>query len=340
MLILGIESSCDETSVAVVEDGRKILSNVVASQVALHREYGGVVPEAASRRHLEDIGGVYLRALRDAGIEPRELSAVCVTNRPGLIGALFTGLMFAKGTALSLGLPLVCVNHVKGHIAAAYLSNPGLKPPFLALTVSGGHSHIVNVRDYTDMEILGATCDDAAGEAMDKAARKLGLEYPGGALLEKLSAGGDSTAYRFTKPHISSGRFDFSFSGLKTAAVQYVDKEKLTCASRNATDFAASFIAAVTDQLVEKLREAALETGADSLVLCGGVAANRTLRGKVAGLAGELSLPVYMPDLALCGDNAAMIGSQGYYEFLAASMTASDSKVNFLSLDAFPNSDI
>ncbi len=317
MKILGIESSCDETAAAVVEDGRRLLSNVIASQVEEHKIYGGVVPEIASRRHTEAICGVVEKALGDAGCTIDDIDAIAVTYAPGLIGALLVGVNYAKGLAYSTGKPLVPVHHLRGHIAANYISNEELKPPFISLVASGGHSHIINVKDYTDFEIIGRTRDDAAGEAMDKAARTVGLPYPGGVNLDKISVNGDENKYKFPVPKIADSKYDFSFSGLKTFAVNLVHNASQKGEEVKAEDLGASFIKAVTDLLVSHTMEAVDDFGAEKIVLAGGVSANSRLRRVMEEKCTRKGVELYKPELKYCGDNAAMIASQGYYEFLA-----------------------
>lgn len=317
MKILGIESSCDETAASVVEDGRKVLSNVIASQVEEHKIYGGVVPEIASRRHTEAICGVVEKALSDAGCTLDDIDALAVTYAPGLIGALLVGVNYAKGVSLSTGLSLVPVHHLRGHIAANYISNEEIKPPFLSLVVSGGHTHIINVKSYTDFEVIGKTRDDAAGEAMDKAARTVGLPYPGGVNLDKISKDGDENKYKFPVPKVADSKYDFSFSGLKTFAVNLVHNASQKGESVKPEDLGASFIKAVTDILVSHTMEAAKDTGAKTVVLAGGVSANSRLRRVMQEACDKRKIKLYMPELKYCGDNAAMIASQGYYEFLS-----------------------
>lgn len=316
MKILGIESSCDETAASVVEDGRKVLSNVIASQVEEHKIYGGVVPEIASRRHTEAICGVVEKALKDAGCTLDDIDALAVTYAPGLIGALLVGVNYAKGVSLSTGLPLVPVHHLRGHIAANYISSEEIKPPFLSLVVSGGHTHIINVKSYTDFEVIGRTRDDAAGEAMDKAARTVGLPYPGGVNLDKISKDGDENKYKFPVPKVSDSKYDFSFSGLKTFAVNLVHNASQKGETVKAEDLGASFIKAVTDLLVSHTMEAAKDTGAKTIVLAGGVSANSRLRRVMKEECDKRGIKLFMPELKYCGDNAAMIASQGYYEYL------------------------
>ncbi|WP_369297890.1 tRNA (adenosine(37)-N6)-threonylcarbamoyltransferase complex transferase subunit TsaD [uncultured Neglectibacter sp.] len=317
MLILGIESSCDETAAAVVEDGRTIVSSVIASQVEEHRIYGGVVPEIASRRHSEAIVGVVREAMEQSGKRWEDLGAIAVTYAPGLIGALLVGVNFAKGLSLSTGLPLVPVHHLRGHIAANYLTSPDLEPPFLCLVVSGGHSHIIQADSYTQLRVLGRTRDDAAGEAFDKAARTMGIPYPGGVELDKIAETGNDRAYALPHPKVEGAPLDFSFSGLKTAVINLLHNAKQKGEEINVPDLCASYRRAVVSCLTENFRKAADETGADKLVIAGGVSANRLLRREMTALAEQTDRNLYMPELSLCGDNAAMIAAQGYYEFLA-----------------------
>lgn len=317
MKILGIESSCDETAASVVEDGRVVLSNVIASQVEEHKIYGGVVPEIASRRHTEAICGVVEKALSDANCTLADIDAIAVTYAPGLIGALLVGVNYAKGLSLATGIPLVPVHHLRGHIAANYISNEEIKPPFLSLVVSGGHSHIINVKSYTEFEVIGRTRDDAAGEAMDKAARTVGLPYPGGVNLDKISVNGDENKYKFPKPKVADSEYDFSFSGLKTFAVNLVHNASQKGEEVKAEDLGASFIKAVTDLLTSHTMKAAKDVKAEKIVLAGGVSANSRLRRVMAEECDKRNIKLFMPELKYCGDNAAMIASQGYYEFLA-----------------------
>ena len=324
MLLLGIESSCDETAAAVVEDGRKILSSVIASQVEEHKIYGGVVPEIASRRHSEAISGVVGEALSQSGKALSDLDGIAVTYAPGLIGALLVGVNFAKGLALSTGLPLVPVHHLRGHIASNYLSSPDLEPPFLCLVASGGHSHIVWVEDYTKLKILGRTRDDAAGEAFDKAARAMGIPYPGGVEMDKIAEEGDDTAYKLPHPHVAGAPLDFSFSGLKTAVLNLLNHARQREEEISVPDLCASYRRAVVNCLTENFFKAAEMTGARALAAAGGVSANRLLRRELERLAKERGLSLYLPERSLCGDNAAMIASQGYYEFLAGNTAGMD----------------
>ena len=315
MKILAIESSCDETAAAVVEDGRCVLSNIVATQIAEHRLYGGVVPEIASRRHCEAIVGVTEEALNQAGLALAEVDAVAVTYAPGLIGALLVGVNFAKGLALSAGKPLIPVHHLRGHIAANYLAYPELEPPFLCLVISGGHSHIVAVNSYTDFTVIGRTRDDAAGECMDKSARAMGLDYPGGLNLDRVSKDGDPTLYKLPHPHVDGGKYDFSFSGLKTAVVNVIHNAKQKGIEISVPDLGASCIETVVDCLAGNTVKAAEEFGFTKIALAGGVSANSRLRARMQTLCGEKGWQLYMPQLSLCGDNAAMVGAQGFYEF-------------------------
>ena len=324
MLLLGIESSCDETAAALVEDGRTILSSVIASQVEEHKIYGGVVPEIASRRHSEAIVGVVKEALEQGGKSLSDLDAIAVTYAPGLIGALLVGVNFAKGLALSTGLPLVPVHHLRGHIASNYLSNPELKPPFLCLVVSGGHSHIVWVEDYTKLKILGRTRDDAAGEAFDKAARAMGIPYPGGVEMDRIAEEGNPDAYKLPHPRVEGAPLDFSFSGLKTAVLNLLNNARQKGEEISVPDLCASYRKAVVTCLTENFFKAAEMTGAKTLAAAGGVSANRLLRRELERQAKERGLALYLPDRSLCGDNAAMIASQGYYEFLGGNTAGMD----------------
>lgn len=315
MKILGIESSCDETACAVVENGRKVLSNVVATSLEEHKLYGGVVPEIASRRHAESISGVVKEALEQANCAMTDIDAVAVTYAPGLIGALLVGVNFSKGLALATDTPLVPVHHIRGHIASNYISSD-VKPPFLCLIVSGGHSHIVAVKDYTEFEIIGRTRDDAAGEALDKAGRTMGLEYPGGVSIDKISPQGDEYAYKFPKPKVTGSPYDFSFSGLKTAVINAVHNAQQKGEKINIPDLAASFQKSVVDCLTDNLEKVALERGFDKIVIAGGVSANSKLRSQAGKMCKKHRWKLYLPEMKYCGDNAAMIASQGYYEFL------------------------
>jgi N6-L-threonylcarbamoyladenine synthase len=316
MKILGIESSCDETAAAVVEDGRKVLSNVIATSLEEHKLYGGVVPEIASRRHAESISAVTAEALEKAGCTVDDIDAVAVTYAPGLIGALLVGVNFAKGLALAADKPLVPVHHLRGHIASNYLTC-GVEPPFLCLVVSGGHSHIVAVKSYTEFEVIGRTRDDAAGEALDKAGRTMGLAYPGGVSIDRISRDGDENAYAFPHPKVSTSPYDFSFSGLKTAVINTVHNAEQKGEKINIADLAASFQKGVVDCLTANLEKAAEDFGYSKIVLAGGVSANSKLRADTAEICKKHGRELYLPELKYCGDNAAMIASQGYYEYLA-----------------------
>jgi N6-L-threonylcarbamoyladenine synthase len=321
ILILGIESSCDETSAAVVENGRHILSNVISSQISLHQKYGGVVPEIASRKHVELIMPVIDQAVEEAGIKINDVSAVGVTYGPGLVGALLVGLSAAKGLAFALGKPLIGVHHIEGHIAANYLESMELEPPFMCLVASGGHSHIVHVADYDKFEILGQTRDDAAGEAFDKVARAIGLGYPGGPLIDKAAVSGNCKAVNFPRVHFSDGSLDFSFSGLKTAVLNYLNSLEQKGEKPVVEDVCASFQEAVVDVLVENTISAAIMKKVGKVALAGGVAANSALRRKLKDQAEKKGLAVFYPKPVLCTDNAAMIACAAYYEFLKGSVS-------------------
>ncbi|MGN0503497.1 MAG: tRNA (adenosine(37)-N6)-threonylcarbamoyltransferase complex transferase subunit TsaD [Ruminococcus sp.] len=324
MKILAIESSCDETAAAVVEDGRVVLSSIVASQVEEHRLYGGVVPEIASRRHAESISGVVREALNAAEVTMEDIDAIGVTFAPGLIGALLVGVNFAKGLSLATGKPLIGVHHLRSHIAANYITHLKLKPPFLCLVVSGGHSHIVAVEDYTKMHVIGQTRDDAAGEAFDKAARTMGMPYPGGIELDKLAERGNERAYVLPHPTVAGSEFDFSFSGLKTAVINTIHNAEQKGTMIIKEDMCASFRRAVVDCLTENTFKAAEKFGAKTIVVAGGVSANTLLRREMARISAERNLELYVPRVSLCGDNAAMVGSQAYYEFLSGNVAKLD----------------
>lgn len=317
MNILAVESSCDETAVAVVKDGREVLADCIASQVDLHRLYGGVVPEIASRMHIEAIYPLAEQSLSKAGIGREEIDGVAVTFAPGLIGAVLVGVNFAKAAALALGKPLIPVHHICGHIAANYIAYPELEPPFLCLVVSGGHTMIVDVQTYTKMQILGTTLDDAAGESFDKVARLLGMPYPGGAALDKAARLGDASQYPLPRPKSGNNPMDMSFSGLKTAAINLIHNARQIGQEPDINNLSAAFSAAVSDMLTSRVRLALEKTGHKKLAVAGGVAANSRIREDMKCLAEEFGASLYLPPLKLCGDNAAMIGSQGYYEFLA-----------------------
>ena len=314
--ILGIESSCDETAAAVVKNGREILSNVINTQIAIHKKFGGVVPEVASRRHIETIDDVIDEALEKANITFAELDAIAVTYGPGLIGALLVGVSAAKALAYALDKPLVPVHHIKGHICANFAANPDIEPPFVCLVASGGHSHIVDVKSHTEFEVLGRTRDDAAGEAFDKVARVLGLGYPGGPLVDKLAKEGNCEAVNFPRVKMDGDSLDFSFSGVKTAVINHLHKLDQNGEEYNKADIAASFQAAVTDVLCEHTVEAALKTGRKTVALAGGVASNSALRDKMEKVCAKHGINVIYPPPILCTDNAAMIACAGYYEFL------------------------
>ena len=329
IIVLGIETSCDETSAAVVLNGRTILSNVISSQIDLHKKYGGVVPEIASRKHVELIMPVINQALEEASMKPEEVDVIGVTYGPGLVGALLVGLSAAKGLAYSLGKPLVGVHHIEGHIAANYLEHKDLEPPFLCLVASGGHSHIIYVRDYKSFEILGQTRDDAAGEAFDKIARAVGLGYPGGPLIDRTAQDGNSSAIDFPRVHFSDGSLDFSFSGLKTAVLNYLNAMEQKNQQIVLKDVCASFQKAVVDVLVDNTLRAAKIKKIDKIALAGGVAANSLLRENMKAAAVENGMEMYYPKPVLCTDNAAMIACAGYYEYISGNISA-------LNLNAIP----
>lgn len=339
-LILGIESSCDETAAAVVADGRTILSNIIATQVDFHQQFGGVVPEIASRMHVEAILPVIDQALTEAGVKLADLSAIAVTNGPGLVGALLVGLSAAKGLALASGKPLVGVHHIVGHIAANYLTDPNLEPPFICLIASGGHSHLVLVEDYQRHRILGRTRDDAAGEAFDKIARAIGLGYPGGPLLDQAAVGGRTDAFKLPQTNFA-GSLDFSFSGLKTAALNQFNRLQQQAQGLDQTwqdiipmaDFAATYQQAIVDVLVDHTFKALKQFNLKQLALAGGVAANSCLRRCMAERAAECGVSMTCPPLILCTDNAAMIASAGYYSFKAG-------RRDDLSLNAFASMEL
>ena len=323
VLTLGIESSCDETSVAVIKNGREILSNIIDTQIPIHEKYGGVVPEIASRNHIEAISRVTKLALKEANVEFKDIDAITPTYGPGLVGALLVGVSYAKALSFAINKPLVGVNHIQGHIAANYLTYKELKPPFLCLLVSGGNTQIVYVRDYTEFEVLGKTRDDAIGEAFDKIARVVGLDYPGGPKVDKLAKTGIPNI-KLPKTHFENS-LDFSFSGIKTAVININHNTK----DINKADLCASFEKTVTEVLIENIRKAIEQTGMKSLAIAGGVSANSYIRSEILKLQND-DLKVYMPDLKLCTDNAAMIGSAGYYNFI-------NGKRDELDLNAVPN---
>lgn len=323
MNILSFESSCDETAVAIVRDGREVVASTVISQIDIHKVYGGVVPEIASRYHIEKISQLTEECIRQSGLSEDEIDAVAVTAAPGLIGALLVGLNFAKGYAYARNLPLIPVHHIRAHVAANYLAYPELKPPFLAMIVSGGHSHIVLVKNYTEYQILGRTKDDAAGEAFDKGARVLGLPYPGGVHMDKMAKEGNPKAIQFPKVRFKEDPYDFSFSGVKTAIVNYVHNARQKGEEPNLADVAASYSEAVTGILAENFLRCAKDYNQKTLVIAGGVSANSMLREKL--LAGkEQDQQLFMPPVSLCGDNGAMVGAQAYYEFKAGNIAGLD----------------
>ncbi len=315
MKILAIETSCDETAVAVVEDGRKILSSCIASQVEMHRLYGGVVPELASRTHMAFVAQLTTQALQEANLEKKDLDAIAVTVAPGLIGALLVGLNFAKSLAFALHLPLIPVHHVRGHIASNYLSHPDLKPPFLCLCVSGGTTALVKVEDYCTMSVLGGTRDDAVGECFDKVARVLGIGYPGGKPMDDLAQTGDPQCYTLPRGKVDGSPLDMSFSGLKTASVNLIHNAEQKGEPLDLNHFAASFGQAVCDALVPRIALALEQTGQRKLALAGGVSANTLLRETLQKHCENKGVSLFLPEMSLCGDNAAMIGAQGFYEF-------------------------
>ncbi len=317
MKFLAIESSCDETAAAVVENGRKIISSIIASQVEEHKLYGGVVPEIASRRHCECITNITKEALKEAHLTLKDIDGICVTYAPGLIGALLVGVNFAKGLSFASGLPLIPIHHLRSHIAANYITHQDLEPPFLCLVVSGGHSHIVEVKDYTELRVIGKTRDDAAGEAFDKAARAMGMSYPGGIYLDKIAENGNPDAFKLPRPVINNAPYDFSFSGLKTAIVNLIHNASQKGEELPVADLSASFRKAVVECLISNFVSAGRDMGYKKLVLAGGVSANRYLRQRLREECEKNNWQYYYPELKLCGDNGAMVGAQGYYEFLS-----------------------
>lgn len=329
-LTMAIESSCDETSVALLLNGREVLSNVISSQIKVHQVFGGVVPEIASRHHLDNINNVTNQALEEAGVTLDDVDLIGVTYGPGLVGALLIGLASAKAYAFAKGIPLVGVHHIQGHISANYIQHPDLEPPFMSLVVSGGHTNIVEVKDYNSFEVIGGTRDDAAGEAFDKVARVLGLGYPGGPKIDKIAKEGDPEAIHFKRVFLEKGSYDFSFSGIKTGVLNYMNSEKQAGREINVANVAASFQQAVLDVIVTKAVNAAKEMKKDKIVLAGGVAANSKLRSMLIEECEKNSIKLYCPSPILCTDNAAMIGCAAYYKYKAG--YASD-----LTLDAYPN---
>ena len=329
ILTLAIESSCDETSAAVVRNGREVLSNIISSQIDVHKVFGGVVPEIASRHHLDNINQVVDQALMESGKTLDDMDLIGVTYGPGLVGALLIGLSTAKAFSLAKGIPLVGVHHLQGHISANYIEHPDLEPPFLALIVSGGHTSLVDVSGYNEMKVIGGTRDDAAGEAFDKVARVLGLGYPGGPLIDRLAKEGNKDAVPFKRVYLEKGSRDFSFSGTKTGVLNYINSEKQAGREINKADVAASFQQAVMEVIVAKAVEAARDLGRDKIVLAGGVAANSCLREMLTEACHEQGLKLYCPSLLLCTDNAAMVGCAAYYRY-------QEGLVDDLTLDAVP----
>jgi N6-L-threonylcarbamoyladenine synthase len=313
--ILAIESSCDETAAAVVRNGREVLSNIISSQIALHTIYGGVVPEIASRKHVEKINGCIRAALNEAGVTLQDIDAVAVTYGPGLVGALLVGVSEAKAISFATGKPLIGVHHIEGHIYANFIENKDLEPPFVCLVASGGHSHLVLVKDYGEIEIIGQTRDDAAGEAFDKIARAIGLGYPGGPKIDKAAREGNPDAYSFPRAQIPDAKYDFSFSGLKSAVLNLINQDRMQGKEINQADIAASFQKAVVEVLVDHSVEACREYGYDKLAIAGGVASNSLLREQMEKECAESGIRFYRPSPLLCTDNAAMIGAAGYYEY-------------------------
>ena len=328
--ILAIESSCDETAAAVVKNGREVLSNIIYSQIALHTEYGGVVPEIASRKHIEKINQVIEQALSEAHMKLEEMDAIAVTYGPGLVGALLVGVSAAKAISFASGIPLVGVHHIEGHISANYIENKDLEPPFICLVVSGGHSHLVVVKDYGEYEILGRTRDDAAGEAFDKVARAIGLGYPGGPKIDKISKEGNPDAIHFPRAKVAEAEYDFSFSGLKSAVLNYLNSCQMKGEEVNQADVAASFQKAVTDVLVQNAVHAVNSYGLKKLAIAGGVASNSSLRAAMKDACAENGIEFYYPSPIFCTDNAAMIGTAAYYEYMAGVRSG-------LDLNAVPN---
>lgn len=326
VLILAIESSCDETAAAVVKNGREVLSNVINSQIDIHTEYGGVVPEIASRKHIENINPVIKKALSDAGVTLDDITAIGVTYGPGLVGALLVGVAEAKAIAFAKKKPLVGVHHIEGHISANYIENKDLEPPFVSLVVSGGHTHLVKVEEYGKYEIVGRTRDDAAGEAFDKVARAVGLGYPGGPKVDKLAKEGNPDAIKFPRANVENSPYDFSFSGIKSAVLNYINSAEMKGEEINRADLVASFQKAVVDALVSRAIMLVKELGMDKLAIAGGVASNSALREALKSECEANGIKFYSPSPKLCTDNAVMIGAAAYYEYMAG--TRHDSKLN------------
>ncbi len=330
IVLLAIESSCDETAASVVRNGREVLSNVIYSQIDLHTLYGGVVPEIASRKHIEKINQVIEQALKEAGMTLRQMDGIAVTYGPGLVGPLLVGVSAAKAISFATGIPLIGVHHIEGHISANFIENKELEPPFVCLVVSGGHSHLVIVKDYGEYEIIGRTRDDAAGEAFDKVARAIGLGYPGGPKIDKLSREGNPDAIHFPRAKVEDNPYDFSFSGLKSAVLNYLNSCEMKGIEVNRADVAASFQKAVIDVLVEHALEAVKEYGFDKFAIAGGVASNQSLRNAFEKECSKRKIQFYHPSPIFCTDNAAMIGVAGYYEFIKGIRSG-------LDLNAVPN---